>query len=54
MAATDYRCKSEEEIAKIPLIAHKVIVAKHKRREMWLSIALAISVIIGIINLVIH
>ena len=52
MAATDYRCKNKEEIAKIPLIAHKIIVAKHKRTEFALSVALAISVIIGIINLV--
>lgn len=52
MAATDYRCQNKEEIAKIPLIAHKIIVAKHKRTEFALSVALAISVIIGIINLV--
>jgi hypothetical protein len=52
MAATDYRCQNKEEIAKIPLIAHKIIVAKHKRTEFALSVALAISVITGIINLV--
>lgn len=52
MAATDYRCKSEEEIAKIPLIAHEVIVAKHKRREFALAIALALSIIIGIVAFV--
>lgn len=52
MAATDYRCQNKEELAKIPLIAHKIIVAKHKRTEFALAIALAISVIIGIINLV--
>lgn len=53
MAATDYRCKSKEEIAKIPLIAHEVIVAKHKRREFALSVALALSVIIGIISFIV-
>ena len=53
MAATDYRYKSEEnDLAKIPLIAHEIIVAKHKRREFALSVALALSVIIGIITLV--
>lgn len=52
MAATDYRCKNKDEIAKIPLIAHKIIVAKHRRREFALSIALVLSVIIGIITLV--
>lgn len=52
MAATDYRCKNKDEIAKIPLIAHKIIVAKHRRREFALSVALALSVIIGIITLV--
>jgi hypothetical protein len=52
MAATDYRCKSKEELAKIPLIAHKIIVAKHKRREFALAVALALSVIIGIVAFV--
>lgn len=52
MGVTDYRCQNKEELAKIPLIAHKIIVAKHKRTEFALSVALAISVIIGIINLV--
>jgi hypothetical protein len=52
MAATDYRCKSKEEIAKIPLIAHEIIVAKHKRREFALAVALALSVIIGIVAFV--
>ena len=54
MAATDYRCKSKDDLAKIPLIAHKVIVAKHIRRERWLTVALVFSVLIGIINLVLH
>lgn len=54
MGVTDYHSNNTEDLAKIPLIAHKIIVAKHKRREVWLSIALAFSVIIGIINLVIH
>lgn len=52
MAATDYRCKNKDEIAKIPLIAHEIIVAKHKRREFALSVALALSVTVGIIALV--
>ena len=52
MAATDYRCKSKDELEKIPLIAHEVIVAKHKRREFALAVALALSVIIGIVAFV--
>lgn len=52
MAATDYRCKSKEELAKIPLIAHKIIVAKHKQREFALAVALALSVIIGFVAFV--
>lgn len=51
MGVTDYHSKSTEEMATVPLIAHKVIVAKHKRTEFALAIALAISVIFGIINL---
>jgi hypothetical protein len=52
MAATDYRCQNKEEIAEIPLIAHEIIVAKHKRREFALAVALALSVIIGIVAFV--
>ena len=51
MGVTDYHSKSTEEMAMVPLIAHKVIVAKHKRTEFALAVALAISVIIGIIVL---
>ena len=54
MGVTDYHSKSTEDLAKIPLIAHKVIVAKHIRRERWLTVALVFSVVIGIINLVLH
>ena len=53
MGVTDYRCTNkDDDLAKIPLIAHKIIVAKHKRTEFALAVALAISVIIGIISLV--
>ncbi len=52
MGVTDYHSKSTEEMATVPLIVHKVIVAKHKRTEFALAVALAISVIIGIISLV--
>lgn len=52
MGVTDYHSISTEEMATVPLIAHKVIVAKHKRTEFALAVALAISVIIGIISLV--
>lgn len=52
MGVTDYHSKSTDEMATVPLIAHKVIVAKHKRTEFALAVALAISVIIGIISLV--
>jgi uncharacterized membrane protein (DUF373 family) len=51
MGVTDYRC-NKDEIATISLIAHEIIVAKHKRREFALSVALALSVIIGIISFV--
>ena len=50
MGVTD-RCHSNEEVATVPLIAHEIVVAKHKRREFALSVALAISVILGIITL---
>lgn len=53
MGVTDYRCTNkDDDLAKIPLIAHKIIVAKHKRREFALSVALALSVTVGIIALV--
>jgi hypothetical protein len=52
MGVTDYHSNCTEEMATVPLIAHKVIVAKHKRTEFALAVALAISVIIGIISLV--
>lgn len=51
MGVTDYHSTSAEEMATVPLIAHKVIVAKHRRTEFALAVALAISVIIGIVNL---
>jgi hypothetical protein len=51
MGVTDYHSNCTEEMATVPLIAHKVIVAKHKRTEFALAVALAISVIIGIVNL---
>lgn len=53
MGITDYHSKSTDEMATVPLIAHKVIVAQHRRTEFALAVALAISVIIGIINLVV-
>lgn len=49
MGVTDYHSHSTDEMATVPLIAHHIIVAKHKRREFALSVALAISVVIGII-----
>ena len=52
MGVTDYHSTHKGEMATVPLIAHKVIVAKHKRTEFALAVSLAISVIIGIINLV--
>lgn len=52
MGVTDYHSKSTEEMATVPLFAHEIIVAKHKRTEFALAVALAISVIIGIISLV--
>ena len=50
MGVTD-RCHSKKEVATVPLFAHEIIVARHKRREFALSVALAISVILGIIAL---
>lgn len=47
MGVTDYHSNCTEEMATVPLIAHKVIVAKHKRREFALSVALALSAVIG-------
>lgn len=51
MGVTDYHSNGKTEMATIPLIAHKVIVAKHRCIEIALSVALAIS-IIRIITLV--
>lgn len=50
MGVTDYHSNSTEEMATVPLIAHETIVAKHKRREFALSVALALSVVIGILT----
>jgi hypothetical protein len=51
MGITDYSTNSrKEELATIPFVAHSIIVAKHRRREKWLTIALASSVVIGIIT----
>jgi hypothetical protein len=54
MGVTDYHSTHKGKLATIPYVAHEIEIAKHKRREKWLSIALAVSVVIGIINLVIH
>ena len=49
MSATDYRCKTSEEVATVPYIAHELIVHKHKRREKALIIALVVSVAVNVI-----
>jgi hypothetical protein len=49
MGVTDYHSTHKGEMATIPYVAHEIIVTKHKRREFALSVALALSVIIGII-----
>lgn len=36
------------ELKTVPLIAHEVIIAKHKRREAILAVAFVISVVIGV------
>ena len=46
MGVTDYHFT--EELATIPYVAHEIIVAKHKRRERMLTIALIFSLLIGI------
>lgn len=43
MGITDYHSKEINEMATVPLIAHEIVVAKHKRREFALSVALALS-----------
>ena len=50
MGVTDYHSTHKGELATIPYVAHSIIVAKHKRREKWLAIALVLSVVIGIIT----
>jgi hypothetical protein len=50
MSATDYRCKTSEEVATVPYIAHSVIVKKHQRREKALLIALIASVALNVIT----
>jgi hypothetical protein len=47
MGVTDYHSNCTEEMATVPLIVHEIIVAKHKRRELALSLALILSVVIG-------
>lgn len=54
MGVTDYHSTHKGNMVTIPYVAHKIEIAKHKRREKSLTIALVVSVIIGIINLVIH
>ena len=49
MTATDYRC-TDDNIATVPYIAHKVIIQKHKRREKALTVALVVSVAITILS----
>ena len=54
MSATD-RCKTSEEVATVPYIAHELIVHKHKRREKALIVALVISVAVTISsNILLH
>ena len=43
MTATDYRC-TDDNIATVPYIAHKLIEAKYRRRIKRLTIALTASV----------
>ena len=56
MAATDYRCQNkEDDLAKIPLIAHKIIVAQHEQKEKRLTIALVVTIIVSVVtHLVLH
>lgn len=52
MGITDYHSTNlqKEELATIPFVAHSIIVAKHRRKEKMLAIALVSSVVIGIIT----
>lgn len=55
MGVTDYHSKNTEEMATVPLIAHKVIVAKHKQNEKRLTRALVVTIIASvIIHFVLH
>ena len=38
------------DMALVPYVAHEILIAKHKRRERWLTIALASSLLIGILT----
>ena len=48
MGVTDYHSNNTEDLATIPYVAHEIILAKHKRRERMLTVALALSLLIGI------
>lgn len=54
MGVTDYHSTQKGEMAVVPYVAYEIEMAKHKRREKWLTIALAFSVVIGIITHFIH
>jgi hypothetical protein len=47
MGVTDYHSTHKGEMATIPYVAHEIVIAKHKRRERMLTIALIMSLLIG-------
>ncbi len=44
MSATDYRCKTSEEVATVPRIIHELVKANYKRKIKRLTMALITSV----------
>lgn len=51
MGITDYHSK-KEDLATVPLVAHELIVAKHKRREFALAVALTVTIIVTILTFI--
>ena len=47
MSVTDYHSTHKGELATIPYVAHEIVIAKHKRREKMLTVALILSLFIG-------
>ena len=50
MGVTNYHSTHKGELATIPYVAHEIVIAKLKRRERMLTVALILSLLIGILT----